>query len=160
MGIRMAAIYKIVSQYLPFVRRKPALSRGQALNARPIRNPGLRWERNDDGEISLFLPRRKDLIGRALTRVFRAPKEKEMGLDEVGSDVWELCDGEHSVDAIVSNVCRKYKITRRECETSVGAYLKTLGERNLVGFRVGGRPDSNPPQRTASRGRRNGHSKQ
>jgi len=135
----MGAIYNAVSQYLPFVRKKPVLTRDQALRARPIRNPVLKWERGDDGETRLLVPRRKDLLGRTLCRVFKAPAHKEVMLDEVGSDIWVLCDGGHSVDAIVSATSKKYKITRRECEASVSAYLKMLGERNFLGFQVGGR---------------------
>jgi hypothetical protein len=135
----MGAVYNIVSQYLPFVRKKPQLSRDQALRARPVRNPLLKWEKREDGEICLLIPRRQDLVGRALCKAFRAPQYKEIMLDEVGSDIWELCDGKRTVDGIVSVTCGKYKITRRECETSVSTYLKMLGERNLLGFQVGGR---------------------
>ena len=135
----MGVVYNMVAQYLPFVRKKPVLTRDQALRARPVRNPALEWERGDEGEIHLRIPRRKDLAGRALSRVFRAPEHKEISLDEVGSDIWELCDGEHSLEAIVHAVSKKYKMTRRECEASVGAFLKTLGERKLLGFQVGSR---------------------
>lgn len=135
----MGVVYNVVSRYLPFVRKKPALTRDQALQARPVRNPLLQWERGDDDEIRLLIPRRKDLLGRALCRAFHAPDHKEIILDEVGADIWEFCDGKHSVGAIVSAMAGKYKMTRRECETSVGTYLKMLGDRKLLGFQVGGR---------------------
>ncbi|MBN1193622.1 MAG: PqqD family protein, partial [Coriobacteriia bacterium] len=105
----------------------------------------VRFERNEEGEICLYLPRRKDRFARALMFIFRAPPEKEIVLDEVGSDVWELCDGENSVEAIVSVVSKKYKVTRRECETSIGVYLKTLGERHLVGLRMPPKPAKPEP---------------
>ncbi|HUV04415.1 MAG TPA: PqqD family protein [Armatimonadota bacterium] len=135
----MGAVYNIVAQYLPFVRKKPVLTRDQALRTRPFRNPAVEWERGDEGEIRLLIPRRKDLVGRALARAFRAAEHREIALDDVGSDIWELCDGEHSLEAIVYAVSKKYKMTRRECEASVSAFLKTLGERRLLGFQVGGR---------------------
>lgn len=135
----MGVVYNLISQYLPFVRKKPRVTREQALRARPIRNPALQWERGADGETRLRIPRRKDAVARALCRIFRAPEYREIVLDEVGSDIWELCDGEHSVEAIVSLTAKKYKMTRRECETSVSTYLKMLGERNLLGFQLGGR---------------------
>lgn len=135
----MGVVYNLISQYLPFVRKKPRVTREQALRARPIRNPALQWERGTDGETRLRIPRRKDAVARALCRIFRAPEYREIVLDEVGSDIWELCDGQHSVEAIVSLTAKKYKMTRRECETSVSTYLKMLGERNLLGFQLGGR---------------------
>lgn len=135
----MGAVYNIVSQYIPFLRKKPVLTREQALRARPVRNSMLEWRTSDDGETCLLIPRRKDFVGRVLGRMLRAPEHKEIVLDEVGSDIWDLCDGQHSVEAIVSTAAKKYKITRRECETSVGMYLKVLSERKLIGFQVGGR---------------------
>ena len=136
----MSTVYNAVSQYLPFLRKKPVLSRDQALRSRPTRNPLLEWVRGEDGDVRLRIPRRKDVVAKVLCRVFRAPGYKEIVLDEVGSDIWELCDGDNGVDAIVSNMCGKYKLNRRECETSVAAYLKMLGDRRLIGFRVGGKP--------------------
>jgi hypothetical protein len=135
----MGVVHNTVSQYLPFLRRKPALSRDQALHSRPVRNPLLEWERVDGGDVHLRIPRRKDTVANMLCKIFRAPEYKEILLDEVGSSVWELCDGDHSVDSIVSITCKTYKLTRRECETSVAAYLKMLGDRKLIGFQVGGR---------------------
>ena len=135
----MSAVYNTVSQYIPFLRKKPNLSRDQALGAKPVRNPLLEWERAESGDICLRIPRRKDRVARVLCRVFRAPEYKEIALDEVGSHIWELCDGDRSVESIVAVTCKKYQLTRRECETSVAAYLKTLGDRRLIGFQVGGR---------------------
>lgn len=135
----MSVMYNTVSQWLPFLRKKPNLSRDQALKAKPVRNPMLEWHRPDGGEIRLRIPRRKDVVARTLCRIFRAPEYKEIELDEVGSHIWELCDGERSVEAIVAATCKKYQLTRRECEMSVATYLKTLGDRRLIGFQVGGR---------------------
>jgi hypothetical protein len=135
----MGAIYEVVSRYLPFLRKRPALTREQALRTRPIRNQLLKWKKGEEQEIRLLLPRRNDRIARALCWLFRAPEYKEIVLDEVGSDIWELCDGGRGVEAIVSAIAGKYKMTRRECETSVSMYLKMLAERNLIGFQMGGR---------------------
>lgn len=147
----MSVVYNTVSQYLPFLRKKPALDRAQALHTRPIRNPRLEWERMEDGDVHLRIPRRKDRVARVLCYLFRAPEYKEIVLDEVGSDIWELCDGDRDVDAIVSATCSKYKLTRRECETSVAAYLKMLGDRKLVGFMLKG--SGSRPASGASRSR-------
>lgn len=135
----MSAIFDAVSQYIPFLRKKASVSRDQALHARPVRNPLVQWERAADDDVHLRIPRRADRVAKILCKVFRAPEYKEIVLDEVGSGVWELCDGDRTVEAIVSATSKKYKLTRRECETSVAAYLKMLGDRRLIGFQLGGR---------------------
>ncbi|MHB1001835.1 MAG: PqqD family protein [Armatimonadota bacterium] len=135
----MSRLQNIVSQYVPFVRKKSTHTREDVLRSKPTRNPVLEWERTSDVEIKLRIPQRNDYIGRMLCKVFHAPSHKEILLDEVGSDVWEICDGTNNFEAIVNAMCKKHKITRRECEVSVGMYLKMLGERKLLGFQLGGR---------------------
>ena len=126
-----------LSRYIPH-KKRPQLTREQALAVRPLVNPLLTWARNEKDEVVLDIPIRQDRYGKILGRLFGTPKRKELVLDEVGSTVWGLCDGEHNVGFIVGEMCRRYKLNRREAETSVTMYLKMLAERNLVGLKVGG----------------------
>lgn len=135
----MSALSHTLGRYIPF-RRKPQISREQALAAKPFANPVLTWERNERGEAVIEIPLRQDRKAKVLGRIFGAPKRKQLVLDEAGSTVWELCDGEHSVASIIDEMIAKYKLNRREAETSVTMYLKTLAERNLVGLRAGAPP--------------------
>lgn len=134
----MGAIYNIASQYLPFIRKKRRPTRQEALSTKPIRNPVVEWDKNELGEVNIYIPRRKDLVARFLCWVLRAPEKKTITVEEVGGFVWELCDGKHTVDSIVSQICSKYKMSRREAEVLVSVYLKTLADRRLIGFKIGG----------------------
>jgi hypothetical protein len=66
--------------------------------------------------------------------LFVAPPYKQVVLDEVGSDVWNLCTGDNDVDTIVKTLARKYKLGRREVELSLANYLRTLAQRGLIGL--------------------------
>ncbi len=121
-------------------RRK--VTRAQIIGAQPVRNPAVQWERapyEDDGPSVALLrvPRRRDRWGDMVARLFRLPDFRKLELDEIGSDVWEMCDGSHTVDAVTRAICAKYRLNRRQGETSVTAYLKQLAERRLVGLRTG-----------------------
>ena len=116
--------------------RKPKLSRDQALEARPIRNPALKWTELDSGEVRIVLPRRKDAAGKLLSVLFYIPKSRPVNLDVVGSRVWSLCDGEHTVEDMVEALTEEHKLHRREAEVSLTEFLKMLGKRNMVGFVV------------------------
>ncbi|MEI6913638.1 MAG: PqqD family protein [Armatimonadota bacterium] len=120
--------------YLPFATGKKP-SRDQLLAARPVRHEKLRWFK-EDGEVNLFIPRKRGRFGDLAGRLFRLPDEKQLVLDRVGSGVWELCDGFHSVDEILLYVQRRHKLSRREVEVSVSAYLKILAERGLIGIKA------------------------
>jgi len=116
--------------------KKPRLSREHALQARPVRNPALKWEALDNGEVQIILPRRRDAMGKVLSSIFSVPKSKPISLDVVGARVWELCDGEHTVNEIAQALMDEHKIHRREAEVSLTEFLKMLGKRNMVAFVV------------------------
>ncbi len=116
--------------------RKPKLRREQALQARPIRNPALKWTELDSGEVRIVLPRRKDATGKLLSVLFHIPKSRPVNLDVVGSRVWTLCDGEHTVADIAEALTDEHKLHRREAEVSLTEFLRMLGKRNMVAFVV------------------------
>ena len=112
------------------------LTREQAFEARPVRNPALKWRVNDEDFIEVIVPRRKDLFGRARGFLFFVPESRPITLDEVGTRVWNLCDGEHTVQDIVKALSSDYKLQRREVEVSLTEYLRTLGKKGMIGFLV------------------------
>ncbi|HCA45787.1 MAG TPA: hypothetical protein DEP45_00120 [Armatimonadetes bacterium] len=112
------------------------LTREQAFEARPVRNPALKWRVNDEDFVEVIVPRRKDLFGRAMGFLFFVPESRPIILDEVGTRVWHLCDGEHTVQDIVRALSADYKLQRREVEASLTEYLRTLGKKGMIGFLV------------------------
>jgi hypothetical protein len=112
------------------------LTREQALEARPVRNPSLKWRLNEEDGVEIIVPRRSDRLGRVLGYVFYVPTSRPVVLDEVGSRVWHLCDGERTVAEIVQMMCDEYKLGKREVEVSLTEYLRTLGKRGMIGFLV------------------------
>lgn len=117
-------------------KRKPRLSREEALSALPVRNARLTTKRGENNELMLVVPRRSDWVGRVLSVVFVVPKERLIALDEVGADIWELCDGSHTVGQLIEIVGKKHKLNRKEAEVSLTTYLRQLGKRGLIAFAV------------------------
>ena len=123
---------------IPFLKKQPRLSRDEAMSVMPVRNEAVKWSKAE-GEITLFVPLRKDKIARAVERVMKLPDTKQVVLDEVGTTVWELCDGEHHIGSIVKEISSRYKLSRREAEASVSAFFKLLAQKNLIGLVQGGK---------------------
>jgi len=129
------------------LRRKkpkaPRLARSDFLRLKPVRNPMVEWKRDEEGKVRITIPlkklssqdegRKRRRIG-FLFRFFPEPKEKRIQLDEIGSDVWELCDGERTVKDIVDHLCEKYKLLPMEVEVPLNRYLDSLVKRGLIGF--------------------------
>ncbi len=116
--------------------RPPRLTRQQAFGAFPVRNQAVSARRTEEGETEITLRRREDWVGKIFSLVLFVPKERRIVLETIGTDVWDLCDGNHSVAQIADRLVAKHKLTRREAEASLAEYLRRLGKKQLIGFVV------------------------
>lgn len=118
--------------------RTPVRRSGDLHALRPVRHPTIEWEITapDGGEgppvVVLRIPRRQDWLGGILNRVIVAPSHRTVILDELGTDVWGLCDGKHTVAALIEAVAARYRLDRREVEVALLAYLRTLARRGFL----------------------------
>ena len=119
-----------------FFRRRKPLSREQSLASIPVRNQAIEAEETEDGEIRLVIPLRQTWWARLLARAFYVPRTRRVALDEVGSFVWRLCDGNHNVRQIIQALCQRYRLHRKEAEVSVVAYLRQLARKGIIGIAV------------------------
>ncbi len=104
------------------------------LSSRPARNDLLTWEKNDSGEARITVTRQDNWRVRLLSKVFYVPKERTITLDEVGSMVWQMCNGRTTVSQMIEGLSKEYKLDRKEAEVSLLSYLKTLGQKRFIGF--------------------------
>ncbi|MBI4531286.1 MAG: PqqD family protein [Candidatus Latescibacteria bacterium] len=106
------------------------------LRSQPRRNPLLTWDVNADGEVTITIPRRTGWKIALLTKLFYIPKQRVITLDEVGSRVWFMCDGKHTVAQMMDHMSQVYKLNQKEVEISLLNYLRTLGKKRIIGFLV------------------------
>jgi len=114
----------------------PKLTRRDILDSRPVRNPQIKWEKGKSGDVRITLPLRRTWWVKILSRIFFAPRERILSLDEIGTRVWNLIDGNRTVEEIIQSLCQELNMNRREIETSLLHYLKQLATRGLVGFAI------------------------
>jgi hypothetical protein len=117
---------------------KTALDRDGALSARPVLNRLVKTERDAAGNVILQVPRRDNALVRTVSRWFHVPPYKKVALDELGTFVIELCDGENTVRDIVDKLGGRFKLGRREAELSTTAFLRTLAGRSIIGLLIEG----------------------
>ena len=128
---------KSLQQAIPFLDRgKPGLPRGEMLGLKPLRNREVKWELSGEETpiAKLTVPRRDDRTGQLLSWIFKIPQSRTIELDEFGAQVWERCDGQHSVEQLIKHTCDTYKLNRRQGEVSVLTFMKMLAQRRLIGF--------------------------
>jgi len=110
----------------------PQITRHQALAIKPLRNPNLEWKYNEEGYVVAMLTRRGGATGKLINFFIAVPEERPVVLDEVGTFVWKMCNGEHSVEQISEALSDKYNLTRREVEVSLNEYLRMLAKRGMI----------------------------
>ena len=83
------------------------------LKVKPARNPYVRWEKTEKG-----------------VRIITS--EKKIELDKIGATVWEVCDGENTVEDIAQILHEKYKMMMTEAEMSLSVYFEQLAKKGFV----------------------------
>lgn len=124
-----------------FHRQRTRFTREQSLAAVPVRNASLEIARDDAGIVTVTIPWRPgrwaSMVG-ALMMVPRARRRRVVQLDEVGSYVFDLCDGERPVKTIVDIFAQRYKLSRKEALVSIMTYLGQLARRGIMALMVAG----------------------
>jgi hypothetical protein len=120
-------------------RSQPALSRAEALNYRPAKNRQITEERIGDNEVIIAYPMTVKPWVSALLQRFGGSSEpvrtKKLQLDELGTSVWDMVDGQRTVREIVAVFADTHRLERKEAEVSVTHFLRMLGQRGLIGMR-------------------------
>ena len=118
------------------LKKQPKISREAMFNSKPTRNDRLDWKTNKDDEVAITLKRADTTKVKILSKIFWVPERRTLVLDEIGSQVWKMCDGRTSVASMIKQLCETHKLNAKEAEISLLTYLRTLGRKNLLGFLV------------------------
>jgi hypothetical protein len=96
------------------------------LELRPVRHPDLAW-RSWDGEVVILAPAGHDPT---------APEGQQDGaehdLNEVGSRIWELCDGKTSVAEIALFIEDEFEVDRETARADTADFVEGLLAQKLL----------------------------
>lgn len=73
------------------------------LDRRPARMQGIEWSKDDNGMIMLHIEN-KGAFNRIAQKLFKKPKVSYVHLDETGSFIWPILDGEKSITELGKEV--------------------------------------------------------
>ncbi|HUS58241.1 MAG TPA: PqqD family protein [Planctomycetota bacterium] len=139
---------------MAFLKKRPPLTREQSLKSVPVKNPHLVETRTETGEVILYLPRREVWWVKALSKILYIPKGRKLALDELGTNVWDLIDGKSNVGQLISRFAEKYRLSKREAELSIVAYLRMLAKRGIIGIAVFGGPRTRQGKRSKAKAKK------
>jgi hypothetical protein len=116
----------------------PGITRTEALECKPVKNNEIKETRLETGEVLLVYPVVMrpwvENLVRRLGGTVSGQKTKKLQLDELGTAVWGLIDGKHSVQQVIQRFAKKYQLHSREAEVAVTRFLRDLGKRGIIGL--------------------------
>ncbi|MBW2409119.1 MAG: PqqD family protein [Deltaproteobacteria bacterium] len=105
----------------------------------PVKNNHITEERLESGEILIHYPvTLRPWIAGLVKRFSGSQTElraKPLQLDQLGTEVWELIDGNRSVRRITEIFAKAHQLQIREAEVAVSQFIRLLGQRGLIGLR-------------------------
>ena len=123
----------------PFRRKlkPPTLSRDQLLESKAAVNRSMKATRDDKGIVTVSVPMPPIQLPRFLAKRLPADGgDRKIYLDEIGSFVWDMCDGETTVRQMIQTLAERYKVNRKEAEVALTQYLRTLAGKGLIAILV------------------------
>lgn len=107
------------------------ITRDQALDALPVRAPGVTCEPAPGGGARVIALQPTSKLARAILRMPDAIPRK-FDLDSFGLAVFNQCDGKRTVRQIVGAFAAEHKVDEAEAERAVTVFLQTLMRKGLV----------------------------
>jgi hypothetical protein len=117
----------------------PPLTRTDALGCIPVKSRHVREQRLESGEVLVCYP--------VAVRPWMAklagwlggrdspPRTAKLQLDQLGSDVWAMLDGQTPLRRIAEAFAADQRLERKEAEVAVTQFIRELGRRGLIGLR-------------------------
>ena len=116
------------------------MTRSEALAFKPVKSQQVSETRLETGEVVIEYPLAvRPLIAAVARRLGKSQQDlvqtKKLQLDALGTSVWDLVDGKHSVRRMINIFAETHRLERREAEVSVTQFIRELGKRGLLGLR-------------------------
>ena len=103
-----------------------------------MRNPECEETQQTEGTLLRYPVQAKPWLRKLFkTATTREPEImiRKLQLDSMGSSVWQMIDGKHSVKRISRAFQKRHNLGPREAEISVSEFVQQLGRRGLIALK-------------------------
>lgn len=104
------------------------------LEKKPICKNGLNWSRDENGNVTLEMEN-KGVANRIMQKLIKKPKISYIHLDEMGSFIWPLMDGERDVLEIGKFVEEHFGEKATPLYERLSQYFRTLEKYNFIEYK-------------------------
>ena len=104
------------------------------LEKKPICKTGLNWSKDENGNVTLEMEN-KGVANRIMQKLIKKPKTSYIHLDEMGSFVWPLMDGEKDILEIGKFVEEHFGEKANPLYERLAQYFRTLEKYNFIEYK-------------------------
>ena len=104
------------------------------LERKPICKNGLNWSKDESGNVTLEMEN-KGIANRIMQKLIKKPKTSYIHLDEMGSFIWPLMDGEKDILEIGKFVEEHFGEKANPLYERLSQYFKTLEKYNFIEYK-------------------------
>ena len=104
------------------------------LEKKPICKTGLNWSKDENGNVTLEMEN-KGVANRIMQKLIKKPKISYIHLDEMGSFIWPLMDGERDVLEIGKFVEEHFGEKANPLYERLSQYFRTLEKYNFIEYK-------------------------
>ncbi|NOX32254.1 MAG: PqqD family protein [Deltaproteobacteria bacterium] len=119
--------------------KKNTIKKNNALSCIPEKNSFIEEIFLDSGDLVLSYQAMYKPFFIKIQKMMRLNSKKtfkrKIQLDRLGVDVWSLLDGKKNVKTIIREFAALHTLNYKEAEISVTLFLRSLGEKGLIGLK-------------------------
>ena len=104
------------------------------LERKPICKNGLNWSKDESGNVTLEMEN-KGVANKIMQKLIKKPKISYIHLDEMGSFIWPLMDGEKDILEIGKFVEEHFGEKTNPLYERLSQYFKTLEKYNFIEYK-------------------------
>ena len=104
------------------------------LEKKPVCKNGLNWSKDENGNVTLEMEN-KGVANRIMQKLIKKPKISYIHLDEMGSFIWPLMDGEKDILEIGKFVEEHFGEKANPLYERLSQYFKTLEKYNFIEYK-------------------------
>ena len=118
------------------MRKKKNVITKNYLEHVPVRQEGLRWDADEKGLVTLYV-HNKGLMKKITQILLKKPEYTQVHLDENGSFIWPLIDGEKNIIVIGEEVKRHFGEKAEPLYPRLAKFFQILESYGFVTFKKG-----------------------
>lgn len=118
--------------YATYTGSKAKIPYKRLLQAKPKKCENVESDGNDSDMFKLYVPYKKSYLVKLLSRFMDIPDERTFRFNPLGSMVWDLCDGNNSVEDIKNAIMKRSKGDEKDIERRLIKFINKLSTNDLI----------------------------